>query len=210
MSIILFANNANATLAGGINPASITANLAAGTGSLFPAPSGGNYFVATLTDAQTGLINEIVHVTNVTGDVVTLVRAQEGTTAQSWLAGDLFANLWTAGQAADMLQVAQSSPARIVTASGVFVMTSADAFGRVGLNRLTSVAVSSTTLPADASQGDVYRVEDLASNFNAFPVTVSYPAGMSGPGGSPSATLNVNKQCAAFAYYGSNLWSFAP
>jgi len=104
MAQILFANNANTTLAGSISPTATTANLAAGTGVLFPAPGAGQYFVGTFTDAATGLLREIVHVTNVTGDTITMVRAQEGTTGLNWLANDLFAELWTAGQAGALLQ----------------------------------------------------------------------------------------------------------
>lgn len=106
---VLFANNASTTLAGAITSTATTANLSSGTGSLFPSPSSGQYFVLTFTDAGTGLINEIVWVTDVSGDVITMTRAQEGTTAKAWNAGDFAANLWTAGQAA--LIAPQSLPA---------------------------------------------------------------------------------------------------
>lgn len=97
MATILFANNATSTLAGSITNTATTANLASGSGSLFPNPSGSQYFVGSFTDAATGLLHEIVWVTNVTTDTITMVRAQEGTTAQNWNAGDIFANLVTAG-----------------------------------------------------------------------------------------------------------------
>lgn len=112
---VLFANNASTTLAGAITAVATTANLASGTGVLFPSPGAGQYFVLTFTDAATGLINEIVWVTNVTGDVITITRAQEGTTAKPWNAGDFAANLWTAGQAA--LITPQSLPAPFYSAS---------------------------------------------------------------------------------------------
>lgn len=97
MALILFANNATTTLAGSINTTATSLQVATGTGALFPSPTGGNYFVMTLTDAATQLLNEIVHVTGVSGDTFTIVRAQEGTTAQNWTAGDICANLCTAG-----------------------------------------------------------------------------------------------------------------
>ena len=164
----------------------------------------------TFFDAATGLLNEIVWVTARSADTLTIVRAQEGTTAKSWLAGDLASNLWTAGQAGAMEQTSVAQPARIVTASGAFTMTTADADGGVGLNRLTSIAASSTTLPTGAAIGDVYSIEDIAKNFNGFPVTVNYPAGHTGPAGATAQTLNINGQCARFRYYGSNQWSFSP
>lgn len=106
MSIILFADGAASTLAGSITNTALTANLASGTGVLFPAPGAGQYFALTFSDAATGLVNEIVHVTNVTGDTITMVRAQEGTVGLAWSAGDLADNLLTAATAAAFVQKA--------------------------------------------------------------------------------------------------------
>ena len=94
---VLFANNAGSTLAGAITNTATTANLQAGTGALFPNPSAGQFFALTFTDALTGLVHEIVYVTARSGDALTFIRAQEGTTAQAWSAGDLAENLLTAG-----------------------------------------------------------------------------------------------------------------
>lgn len=96
---ILFANNAKTTLAGAITNVATSANLASGTGALFPAisPGSGNYFCMTFNDAATGLLYEVVHVTAIVGDTVTIVRAQEGTTALAWNAGDIAANFVTMG-----------------------------------------------------------------------------------------------------------------
>lgn len=105
MSTLLFANNAQTTLAGPIASGALTVNVAGGTGSEFPTVGTGQYFVMTLTDAATGLLHEIVFVTARSGDTLTIVRAQEGTTALSWLAGDIAGNWWTAGSAATMVQV---------------------------------------------------------------------------------------------------------
>jgi hypothetical protein len=207
VSIFLFANNAATTLAAPISSTATSVTLASGTGSEFPSPSAGQQFELTFNDAATGLLTEIVYCTSRSGDVLTIVRAQEGTTAQSWLAGDLAANLVTAGQMAAMLQTASLFPARIVTASGAFTMSTSDAGGGVGLNRTSSLAQSSTTLPGSSVAGDIYAVEDLASNFNGYPVTVNAPAGMT-IAGAANVLLDVNKQCAYFRYYGSNVWSF--
>lgn len=209
-STILFANDATSTLAGAITNVATTVNLQAGGGALFPNPGAGQYFVLTFIDAATGLIKEIVQVTARVVDALTIVRAQEGTTAKAWLAGDIAASLWTAGQASAMQQAALLQPSRIVTASGAFVMTTADANGGVGLNRTVAPAASSTALPPGAAVGDVYSIEDLAGNFQLYPVTVSYPGGMTGPEGAAQQILNVNKQCGRFRYYGSNIWSYKP
>ena len=106
MSKILFANNAQTTLAGGISNVATTANLAPGSGALFPSPGAGQYFCLTFSDAATGLLLEIVHVTGVSGDTITMVRGQEGTTALAWLAGDHADNRLTATTAAAFAQLA--------------------------------------------------------------------------------------------------------
>ena len=109
-NVILFTNNGAATLAGPISNSATSANLAAGTGSIFsnPAPASGQYYVATLISAANELVNEIVHITAVSGDTVTLLRAQEGTTALAWVAGDLLQNLITAGQMNEFLTIEQA------------------------------------------------------------------------------------------------------
>lgn len=104
MSTLLFANNAGSTLAGPISNVATTINLAAGGGALFPNPTGDQYFKLTLTDAATGLLQEIVHVTARSTDQLTVVRGQEGTTPRNWSAGDLAENLLTAGTMQAFLQ----------------------------------------------------------------------------------------------------------
>lgn len=206
MAVFLFANNANSTLAGPISTSATSLNLATGQGALFPNPSAGQQFALTITDAATGFLTEITYCTARSGDTLTVVRAQENTVAQSWLAGDLAVNLVTAGQMAANVQTSSLYPSREVTLSGVFTMTTADANGHVGLNRTTSIAVSSSTLPSGAQAGQTYWVDDLAANFNAYPVTINAPVGMT-IAGEADVILNVNRQSAAFTYYGSNIWS---
>ena len=82
----LFANNAKSTLAAAILSGATSMTVATGDGAKFPAVTAGNYFLATLA-AVTGATEtawEIVSVTARTGDVFTIVRAQEGTTAAGW------------------------------------------------------------------------------------------------------------------------------
>lgn len=107
MANLLFANRAGTTLAAPISSSATSATLAPGTGALFPIPGANQYFLATMIAAGSPQVTEIVQVTAVSGDVMTIVRAQEGTTARDWNAGDLFNNLWTAGSAAAMLQQGQ-------------------------------------------------------------------------------------------------------
>lgn len=106
MAVLLFANNTSSIIASPINAAAVTVTLA--DASAFPVPAANQYFIATFVDAATQLLREIVHVTAVSGNDLTIVRAQEGTTARSWNVGDVCGMFWTAGAAQAMLQQAQN------------------------------------------------------------------------------------------------------
>lgn len=207
--IFLFSNNAASTLAGPISNTDLELTLASGQGALFPNPSAGQQFAITLTDASTGVVTEIVYCDERVGDVCTIIRAQEGTTAQNWLAGDLAVNQLTKGQMEAMQQTAALFPARIITLSGAFDIFTTDAFGGVGLYRTAAPAASTGQLPLGAVAGQLYAVEDLAKNFFQYNVRVDAPAGQTILG-ADHAILNINGQCGYFRYYGSNLWSFKP
>ena len=132
---VLSNNNAGTTIAGAITTSATSVGLASGTGALFPSPSGGNYFVATFNDAATGLLREIVHVTARSSDTCTIVRAQEGTTALNWSAGDLFLNLFTAGTFGALAQTT------VITAA----YEAAIAAAVNGINSPTNIAFYSST-----------------------------------------------------------------
>lgn len=89
MNDILFTNFAFSQLSVGINASATTIVVELGHGARFPAPTAGDYFYVTLENAS--LAREIVKVTARTSDTLTVVRAQDGTTALSWLAGDTVA-----------------------------------------------------------------------------------------------------------------------
>lgn len=82
MADILFSNNASALLAASISDSDTTIQVASGFGANFPSPTGGQYFMATLEDNAGDV--EIVKCTARTGDNLTVVRGQEGTTAQAF------------------------------------------------------------------------------------------------------------------------------
>lgn len=85
---VLFTNNASTTLASGIAAGATSITVATGQGALFPTISGSNFFYATLANASNVL--EIVKVTGRTGDVMTVTRGQDGTTATAYNIGDKF------------------------------------------------------------------------------------------------------------------------
>lgn len=100
----VFADNASTTMAANISAGSTTVDLAPGTGTLFPNPSSQQFFMVTFTDAATQLNIEICKCTARTGDTLTIVRGQEGTTAQSWSAGDIVENRVTSGTLNNFIQ----------------------------------------------------------------------------------------------------------
>ena len=81
-------NNAVTTLAASITNSATSITLAAGTGSLFPTLGVGDWFWGTLYNATNQL--EVVKVTARTGDALTVIRGQDGTTAIAYSAGDGF------------------------------------------------------------------------------------------------------------------------
>ena len=83
---IKLANNAFGTLAAGIASDATSITLTTGHGDRFPFLSAGDYFYATLIDTSNNL--EIVKCTARSTDVLTVTRAQEGTTARAYSAGD--------------------------------------------------------------------------------------------------------------------------
>lgn len=98
MSQLLWANNASTTITGTIAFNSTSVTVSAGTGGEFPSPGAYQYFLATLSPSTPGAQPpEIVLVTARSGDVFTITRGQEGTTAQAWGAGTILQNLITKG-----------------------------------------------------------------------------------------------------------------
>lgn len=79
-------NNAFGTLAAGINSSATSITLTTGQGARFPTLGAGDYFYATLIDTSNNL--EIVKCTARSTDVLTVVRAQETTTARAYVTGD--------------------------------------------------------------------------------------------------------------------------
>ena len=81
-------NNGFSTLASGINNSATTIALATGEGARFPTLSTDDYFYGTLVDTSNNL--EIVKVTARSTDSLTVVRAQDNTSARAFSTGDRF------------------------------------------------------------------------------------------------------------------------
>ena len=84
--VMKFTNNATSTLASGITNVATSLTVASGQGSRFPSLGAGDYFYCTLANSS-GTV-EIVKVTARSTDTFTVTRAQDGTSAAAWNAGD--------------------------------------------------------------------------------------------------------------------------
>lgn len=92
---VRLSNNATTQLAASITAADTSIHVVTGTGSLFPALSAGDEFPITVVGADS--VPEIMRVTARAGDVFTVVRAQEDTTARSFAIGSRVDLRLTAG-----------------------------------------------------------------------------------------------------------------
>jgi len=104
MTIFTFSNNVNTTLAGAVSSSATTITLAS-TQNLPASVPSGKALVITLNDAATRGNYEIVYATAISGATLTVLRAQEGTSALSWLTGDFAYSPPTAGQQASFGQI---------------------------------------------------------------------------------------------------------
>ena len=114
----LLINNWAARLQAPLGPAGLTLTVEADKTAALGNLAGGDYYVLTLTadDAGDDDSGEIVRVDAIAGGVLTVQRAQEGTTAQAWPAGTRLSARWTAGVANALASGAGASSAYTVTA----------------------------------------------------------------------------------------------
>jgi hypothetical protein len=143
---IKFTNNATSTLASSINNSVTSMSVAGGQGGLFPTLSGADVFYVTLSNTSGS--NEIVKVTARSTDTLTIVRAQDGTSALSWNAGDKVELRATAAGLAAMAQTANNlsdlaSASTARTNLGV-TGTGADTTYNYRANNLSDVASAAT------------------------------------------------------------------
>lgn len=94
----LAANNASARLATSVTVEDLAIQLATGEGAMFPTPSADDYFMITVFEQTGDAFNmEIMKCTHRDGDVLTVARAQEGTSAVAFSVSGRVENRFTAG-----------------------------------------------------------------------------------------------------------------
>jgi len=182
----VFKNNAYSSLAAELSASGTLANLATGQGVRFPAPTGGDHFLATLilldgNGAETAW--EIVKCTARATDGLTIERAQEGTTARIWPAGSRIEVRTTAGTLdsfTDTAQAAAAAPVQSVFGrTGAVTLQGADVTGALGFTPLDAAQKSAANgiapLGADSKVPAAYLpsyVDDVLEYAN----TAGFPA----------------------------------
>lgn len=114
--IIGFGNNVVSSLAADITASQTTIQVMPGAGEMFAKLLTSDfvntsnplkvYAKITLTDAKETVF-EVCHLTAVDGDMLTVVRGQEGTTAKGWSLNDVIANFATRGSENQFVQIEQ-------------------------------------------------------------------------------------------------------
>lgn len=144
-------NNAFGTLSASVNTSVTTVTLDSGQGARFPTLGAGDHFYGTIVDTSNNI--EIVKVTARSTDSMTVVRAQDNTTAQSFAIGDRFELRPVAALFED-----------VINESSVLSDTSPQLGGDLDLN---SNAITDGTFLADSSRVRIPNSATAPSSPNA-------------------------------------------
>lgn len=158
---VILKNNAVSTITTALSASDVGLAVAAGTGSLFPTLGASDYFYATLVSS--GGTYEVVKVTARVGDTMTIVRAQEGTTAQSFASGSRIEVRVTAASITDMVdEHDQASEISIVDIGGYYTSGNVEgALQEVGAD-FTALAAASGSSLVGYNQGGAGAVNRTA------------------------------------------------
>ena len=187
----LFANNAETVLAAALTNVATTLSVTPGTGNEFPsiAALGEDYFLLTLFKITGGVeaSHEIVKVTvraAGTPDTMTIVRAQEGTTALAYLAGDRVELRLTKGT---METLAAGSAVSVVW---TIKTTTYTAVSGNNIQANTTGGAFTITLPSTPSAGAIVRIADYAGSFPTNALTIDWNGAKHK--GLSDATMTIN------------------
>lgn len=153
----LFKNNAYSSLGASLTNVATTLTVTTGHGDRFPAVTAPDFMLLTLQDASNNI--EVVKVTARTAgaDAMTIVRAQDGTTARSWNIADVVELRLTASALNPLgLLEGASTSAAIRTTLVVPTRTGGDASGTWAI-AITGNAATATSIAAGATGDLLYQ-----------------------------------------------------
>ena len=153
-----YSNNATTTLVTNVGAAATSLTVASGEGAFFP--SSGT-FLMTLCKVSSGIEYawEIVSATRV-GDVFTITRAQEGTTAGSYLIGDRVSHRVTAGQVAELETASNKDTSGGYPGLTLFKLNLRNAANTV-TSWFTTAATAARTWTMPDKDGTVAMLDDI-------------------------------------------------
>lgn len=138
-SSLRLSNNALSKLAANITSSATSLTVATGDGAKFPTLAANQYFMATLVKS-TGTF-EIVKCTARSGDTLTIVRAQEGTTASAFTTADRIEHRLTAGsllaQLENKVQTTGNTGSAILPAGNTAQRDASPSLGAIRFNNET-------------------------------------------------------------------------
>ena len=161
MANMLFANNCNTTLNGGITAVATSMIVTSATG--FPAPTGSQYFYCTLADAATQTTIEIVKVTAVSGTTFTIVRGQDGTSGTIFASGAVVSLRLVRASLNDFPKLDEANTFTGLLTANSFASSSATITG----GTLNGVAIGGTTAgdgTFDILTANVTRLTNVTSS----------------------------------------------
>lgn len=166
---VLFKNNASSTLDTAISASDLGLAVAYGDGTLFPAVGASEYYYMTI-EATDGTY-EVVKVTARSGDSMTIVRAQEGTTALAFTAGARCEIRMTNQGIVDKVADASNLTANSVTFDKIEQVAAAKVLGSIAGGDIAELSVTSVLDLIGSTQGQIlYRG---ASSWSALGVGTS-------------------------------------
>ena len=179
-----FKNNAGSKLAGVLTSDATTITVLTGTGANFPGISSDkDYFHATIVGDNGDM--EIVRVTAVSGDTLTVIRAQEDTTAKEWPANTRIENRITAeflNQVATGDTIKFDQKTIKTNEEGVSAVDPSEVYGIASKDKLGVVKVDKSTISISddgtISVANGVEVDDVTIKKNTSGVISVKPEGI--------------------------------
>jgi hypothetical protein len=174
---IKYSNNAKTTLSSGINDSVTSAAVA--SGAVFPALSGGDYFYATIETINYAT-KEIVKVTARSGNTLTIVRAQDNTSAAAFSSGDFIELRVTAAVLEDATEPTTGITAGTVIASKAIITDSnKDITGGRNITISGELDAGSLDVLGDADIDGTLEADAMTLNGTAITATATLSTGIS-------------------------------